>query len=274
MKSIPPKAGRTGGGVTSSSVKVAAIIPARMGSIRLPGKPLIEIEGLPMVEHVRRRALLCRGFSEVVVATCDEEISEVIQSFGGEVLMTSNKHQVATERIIEAIEKIDCTHVVNVQGDEILVLPVDLEKMVHAIQEAPENHVWNAVAHIEKKEELKDPAIVKCVLSQKGDLLYCSRDFSYLPLSVQNRFEPVRWIIGLLAYSRQGLKIFQKLVKTPLEEMESIEQMRFLENGIPIFSVSFTKAYPGINELREADYVKKHLREDPLQREVLKRILG
>ena len=102
-----------------TDIKIAAVIPARMASIRFPGKPLIEIQGLPMIEHVRRRALLCGGFSEVLVATCDTEILEAVETFGGRVIMTSKEHIMASDRVAEAALNLDCTHVINVQGDEI-----------------------------------------------------------------------------------------------------------------------------------------------------------
>ena len=116
---------------------VAAIIPARMGSSRFPGKPLIKVRGLPMVEHVRRRAVLSRVFSAVVVATCDREIADAVEGFGGTVIMTSAAHQAATDRVAEAMTHLDCTHVVNVQGDELLVLPIDLARMVGAMTATP-----------------------------------------------------------------------------------------------------------------------------------------
>ncbi len=248
-----------------SETKIAAIIPARMASTRLPGKPLLKIEGLPLLEHVRRRTLLCRGFSEVVVATCDSEIADMVESYGGKVIFTSSKHRVATERIIEAMRQLDCTHVLNVQGDEILVLPSDLEKMVNAMKRNPEVPVWNAVANIESKEILSDAAVVKCVLSKTGKILFCSRHFLHLG--------PVHWVIGILGYSRPFLERFQTLAPSPLEEKESIEQLRILENDYPITAVPFEKAYPGINEPREVQEVEKYLKEDPLQRAMLNKIL-
>lgn len=249
------------------NLKIAAVIPARMASTRFPGKPLISIQGLAIIEHVRRRVLLCKGFSDVVVATCDREIYDCVTSFGGRVVMTSAKHQVATERVIEAVKEMDCTHVINVQGDEVLVLPSNLDAMIAAIQARPENKAWNAVARLEKAEDLQDRSIVKCLLSQTKQMLYCSRSFSHLPL------ESIYWVIGLLGYSRKFLEEFQKLSKTPLEQLEFIEQLRLLENDIPIASVLFKKAYPGINEPREVTLVQKYLKEDSLQREVLKKIL-
>jgi len=161
--------------------RIAAIIPARMASTRFPNKPLLEIEGLPMIEHVRRRALLCKGFAEVVVATCDEAIAFAVKRFDGKVVMTSDKHCIATERIVEAAQHLDCTHVVNVQGDEILLVPSDLEKMLGDIMSNPKGPVWNAIAPLTTKESLRDSSMVKCVVSQTDHLLFCSRNFSTLP---------------------------------------------------------------------------------------------
>lgn len=245
--------------------KIAAIIPARMASTRFPGKPLLKIEGLPMIEHVRRRALLCQDFSDVVVATCDQEIADCIGTFKGRVVMTSPNHQVATERVIEAMTKLDCTHLVNVQGDEILVLPQDLERMTGAIRKNPQGKMWNAIAPLETKEELADPSIVKCVVSPSDQILFCARHASSL--------NSVYWVIGILGYSRSFLQSFSSLPKTLLEQETSIEQMRAIENDIPIQAVRFAKAYPGINEPREAAVVQQLLKEDPKQKKILAKIL-
>ena len=160
-----------------NEVQIAAIIPARMASSRYPGKPLIEIEGLPMIEHVRRRALMCKEFSDVLVATCDLEIQDAVESFGGTVVMTADTHEVATERIVEAVQSVDCTHVVNVQGDEILILPSDLRLMVDAIEDQPDGDVWNAVGKVTSINDLKDPAIVNSAVTKDGFIIFFSRDF-------------------------------------------------------------------------------------------------
>ena len=257
-----------------SKVKVVAVIPARMASSRFPGKPLIEVEGLPMIEHVRRRALLCRGFSKVVVATCDREILQVVERFGGEALMTSSKHPAATDRVAEAARRIDCTHVVNVQGDEILVLPSDLEQFVRALETQPEIPVWNAVARIEQAQELADRSIVKCVVSQSGRILFCARDFSRFPLMPESFFEPARKLLGVLGYRRDFLDRYGSLPRTPFETAESLDQSRILEQDIPLQSVSFVRGYLGVNEPREAQEARRCLETDPNQQSVLKEILA
>ena len=255
-----------------TDIKIAAVIPARMASIRYPGKPLIEIQGLPMIEHVRRRALLCGGFSEVVVATCDTEILEAVETFGGRVIMTSKKHIMASDRVAEAALNLDCTHVINVQGDEILVMPDDLSNMVESIHANPDGQYWNAIARIEKPAELTDTAIVKCVISTTGRILYCARDFTHLKLN--NTFEPVRKIIGVLGYTRESLLAFSKLSRTPLESTQSIDQSRIIEHEIHLMAVPFEKGYPGINDSREEILVKGILQSDPQQSSVLKKILS
>ena len=237
-----------------SATKIAAIIPARMASTRYPGKPLIEIEGLPMIEHVRRRTLLCQGFSDVIVATCDKEIHGVVSKYEGKVVMTSDQHIMASDRVAEAALTLDCTHVVNVQGDEILGMPDDLDKMIRAIEQSPEIPFWNATARIKKEEELADSAIVKCVVSITEKILYCSRQFQHLQLKPP--FEPVRKILGILGYRKEALIQFNRLPRTPLESTQSIDQSRIIENDSPLMSVPFASGYPGINDTREAEIVR------------------
>ena len=254
-------------------VRVAAVIPARMASSRFPGKPLLKVAGLPMVEHVRRRALLCGRFSEVVVATCDEEIAEVVRGCGGACLMTSSAHPAATDRVAEAARQLDCTHVINVQGDELLVLPRDLEQMVRAIEAEPGIPAWNAVARIERPEELRDPSIVKGTVSVSGRILYCSRDLSALAARSE-ALEAVRAILGILGYRRDFLERYGQLERTPLERAESIDQLRIIEHDVMLRAVEFGKGYPGINEPRDVEPVLSCLSEDAVQRAVLREIAG
>lgn len=255
-----------------STVKIAAVIPARMASTRFPGKPLLPIRGLPMVEHVRRRVLSCPAFSEVVVATCDHEIAQAVEGFGGRVVMTAASHPGATDRVAEAARRLDCTHVVNVQGDELLVLPEDLERMAAAVNAAPDVEAWNAVARIERCEELGDRSIVKCAVSHSGRILFCARDVSRLPLG-EGR-EPMRCVLGILGYRRDFLARYGTLTRTPLELAESIDQSRIIEHDVTLRSVTFSRGYPGINEPREVAMVERILDADPGQRLALQRILS
>jgi 3-deoxy-manno-octulosonate cytidylyltransferase (CMP-KDO synthetase) len=214
--------------------------------------------------------MLCDGFSDVVVATCDTEILEAVETFGGRVIMTSKEHIMASDRVAEAALNLDCTHVINVQGDEILVMPDDLSNMVESIHANPDCQYWNAIARIEKLAELTDTAIVKCVISIAGRILYCARDFGHLNLNTT--FEPVRKIIGVLGYTRESLFALSRLNRTPLETTQSIDQSRIIEHEIPLLAVPFEKGYPGINDSREEQMVRKILQTDPIQRSILKEI--
>jgi 3-deoxy-manno-octulosonate cytidylyltransferase (CMP-KDO synthetase) len=253
------------------SPKIAAIIPARMAASRFPGKPLLEVAGLPMVEHVRRRVSLSEAFSDIAVATCDTEIADVVQSHGGQVIMTSPEHEAATDRVAEAMAQVDCTHVVNVQGDEILVLPEDLQTLVQAIADRPDVPAWNAVSRIEHVDELTDPSMVKCVVSKTKRVLFCSRDFAFLGFD-EGPFEPVRKILGILAYSGPFLARYNQMERTPLELLGSIDQSRIIENDVVLQTVEWPRGYPGINYPREVAVVEKYLEEDELQRAILARI--
>jgi len=246
---------------------IAAVIPARMAASRYPGKPLLDIQGLPMIEHVRRRVVLCKRFSEVIVATCDKEIADAVGNFDGKVIMTSSKHTMATDRVAEATQHIDCTHVVNVQGDEVLILPKDLECMVEAIKDDPDGRYWNATALIESTDELTDTAVVKCVVSKSEMVLYCARDFSHLKL--QQDFEPVRKILGVLAFSREGLMAYTQLPRTPIETSQSIDQSRVLEHDLPLQGVRISAGYLGINNKREEQSVRRILESDSRQKSIL-----
>ena len=226
-----------------------------------------------MVEHVRRRALLCGGFHDVVVATCDPEIAEVVRHAGGKVAMTSSSHPAATDRVAEAAESLECTHIVNVQGDEILVLPADLEKMAAAMKEQPSLPVWNAVAVLEEPRELADPSIVKCVVSVSGRILFCSRNLSFLSGATPDGFEPARKVLGILGYRKEFLRRYPKLPRTPMEIRESVDQSRILEHDIPLQGVLFARGYPGINLPQELAQVESFLEKDPRQQKVLQQVL-
>ena len=242
-----------------------------MGSTRYPGKPLIEIEGLSMIEHVRRRTLLCDYFKEVVVATCDQEIFDVVTTSDGNVVMTSSDHIMASDRVSEVAASLDCTHIVNVQGDEILVLPEDLDLMANTIKNLPDNKYWNAISKIKHENEISDLSIVKCAVNAHDKIMYCARDFSSLNLG--KLFNPVRKVLGILGYSRDALLSYSSLPRTPLEISQSIDQSRIIENGFDLCSVTFSDGYPGINEPREVEIVKEILKTNPRQKEILKQIL-
>ena len=123
-------------------MKIIAVIPAHLASVRFPRKILFNIHGLPMIEHVRRRALLSENVSDVFVATRDKEIAETIHSFDGKVIMTANTHKNGTSRVAEAVKDIDCTHVMLLQGDEPLLLPRHMDEIIKVIKAHPDSEAW------------------------------------------------------------------------------------------------------------------------------------
>tara|TARA_Y100000590_G_scaffold294959_1_gene332441 strand:+ start:6288 stop:7055 length:768 start_codon:yes stop_codon:yes gene_type:complete len=250
---------------------IAAIIPARMNSKRYPGKPLIKIKGLPMIEHVRRRAHLCNGFSKIIVATCDKEIKDTVESYGGMVIMTSKKHIMASDRVAEAAEQIQCSHIINIQGDEILFMPDDVNKMIKFIYKNYRFDYFNAVGSIKNFNEIKDDNVVKCILSVNEKILFCTRELKNLKFS--KNYEPVKKILGILGYSKKGLRKFSKLKRTPFEKANSIDQSRIIENDYVLKGVKFIYSYPGINNRKEEELIKKILKKDKKQQEILEKIL-
>ena len=243
-----------------------------MASSRFPGKPLLKIRSLPMIEHVRRRALRCGKFSEVVVATCDEEIAQVVRQAGGRVIMTSPEHPAATDRVAEAARQMDCTHVMNIQGDEILVLPEDLGRMVSALETRPEVEYWNAVARIDENADLSNRSIVKCIVSRSERILYCGRDFSSLSGLEGEPFGSFRKVLGILGFRKEALQRYIRLERTPLETAEAIDQLRVLEHDFLLEGVLFQGGYIGINQPEEVALVQTCMEEDPLQRKVLQEL--
>jgi len=251
--------------------KIVAVIPAHLASVRFPRKILFPFHGLPMIEHVRRRALLSKAASDVVIATCDEEIAATIRDFGGKVIMTSNTHANGTTRVAEAVQHIDCTHVMLLQGDEPLLLPRHLDEMAGAINTAAAEMAWNATGPIENPAELDRHSFVKCAVSTTGRILYCFRRTpGYSTFDKQQMF--VRKILGIIAYRKDFLLQLTKMPPALIEQVEFIEQMRIIENGFALQSVPVSPSLPSVNEPQEAETVLRYIRENPEQRLLLEQI--
>lgn len=254
-------------------MKVVAIIPSHLASVRFPGKILFEFHGLPMIEHVRRRALLSKHIDDVYVATCDIEIAEAIQSFGGKVIMTSDQHANGTSRIAEAVAKIDCTHVILLQGDEPLLLPRHLDQLIDSIIQNPNSDAWNATAPLESPEELDRHSFVKCAISHNNKILLCFRRNPFFgELDKISRF--TRKILGLIAFKKEFLLKLTSLPPGLVELTESIEQMRIIENGYSLNAVNVNPSLPSVNEPSEADIVLEYLKSNYEQKIILQKILN
>jgi 3-deoxy-manno-octulosonate cytidylyltransferase (CMP-KDO synthetase) len=230
--------------------KVVAIIPARFGATRLPGKPLADIHGRPLIQHVYERARRARGVLRVLVATDDTRIEEAVRRFGGEAVMTSPRHASGTDRIAEAVAATDAGVVVNVQGDEPLLDPAAIEAAVEPLLRDPELPIATLSVPIRDVEEMLEPSVVKVVCDDHGDALYFSR--SPIPFVRQGAELDLRGAaaeavarglarrhLGLYAYRREALRRFAALPPSPLELAEGLEQLRALQHGLRIRVVAF-----------------------------------
>jgi 3-deoxy-manno-octulosonate cytidylyltransferase (CMP-KDO synthetase) len=215
-------------------LRIVAVIPARMGSSRFPGKPLAPILGRPMVEHVFRGAADCDRLEGVYVATCDDEIRDAVERFGGEVLMTSAAHERATDRVAEAAEALDADVVVMIQGDEPMITPEMIRAAVAPIVEDPDVGCVNLVRRIASRDEFLDPNTIKVVGDVRGDAVYFSRaPIPAVDFAREDR-PPVFKQVCVIPFRRDFLRDFASLPPTPLERAESVDMLRAVEHGRPI----------------------------------------
>ena len=253
-------------------MKIVAVIPARLASSRFPRKVLYKFHGLPMVEHVRRRALLSQAVTDVFVATPDQEIADVIRKYGGKVIQTSDKHLNGTTRVAEAIAGIDCSHVLLLQGDEPLLLPRHLDAFSHAIELNPRGDAWNATSPIEGIDELDRHSFVKCILSSSNRILFCyRRSPCFSDFNMQLHF--VHKMLGIMAFRKDFLVQLSTLPVSAIEVAESIEQLRIIEHGQHLQSVIIEPSLPSVNTPQELKVVESMLDVDAEQRAMLAHIL-
>ena len=221
-------------------MEILGIIPARYGSTRFPGKPLVEINGKPMVELVYEQAVKSRMLKKVVVATDNDKIFNQVKEFGGEVMMTSPQHQSGTDRCAEIISKPDQQNwdvIVNIQGDEPFIHPSQIDSLCRCF-EKPETQIATLIKAIQTNEELFNHNNVKVIINKYKQALYFSRS----PLPYCRNFPDHEWLkqhiyykhIGIYGYRASVLKEIAALPKTKLEITESLEQLRWLENGYVI----------------------------------------
>ena len=238
-------------------MKYIVIIPSRFQSTRLPGKPLLEIAGKPMIQWVWERAIKS-GASQVIIATDNQQIKEIAESFSATVCMTSEKHQSGTDRLAEVVQKFaiaDDQIIVNVQGDEPLI-PIDNITQVASLLENSDAPMSTLSAPIVEIEELQNPNAVKVVSDHNKNALYFSR--APIPFDRDSEFkltnasENFQRHIGIYAYRCGFLKQFSELPQSALEQIEKLEQLRVLSHGFQI-KVEQAKSIPQAGIDTEAD---------------------
>ena len=204
------------------------VIPARMGSTRYPGKPLVELAGKPMIQWVFEAAIRA-SVGEVLIATPDAEIAAVAKAFGAKAVMTRADHPSGTDRIAEVAATVAADYYVNVQGDEPMVDPADIRALSEAMRSGEADMASLYVPC--PAEDYANPSVVKVVTDLAGNALYFSR--SPIPFHRADQ-QPLKRHLGLYAYSRSLLLRYPSLPQSPLEITESLEQLRMLENGFKI----------------------------------------
>jgi 3-deoxy-manno-octulosonate cytidylyltransferase (CMP-KDO synthetase) len=215
-----------------SLAKVVVVIPARYGSTRLPGKPLVMLAGKTMIQRVFERAKLAKCANQVIVATDDERIVKAVEAFGGEARMTRSDHRTGTERVAEVAAHVEGDVFVNVQGDEPLLDPAAVDTAVASLLEEPQASIATVATPIKTPGDIMDPNVVKTVLDFEGDAIYFSR-------------APIPWVrdtgskvlarhlkhLGLYVFEREALLEYPTLPPGDLERIEQLEQLRWMENG-------------------------------------------
>lgn len=250
-------------------MKTVALIPARMGSSRFPGKPMSPICGMPMVEHVYWRCRLASAVDETFVATCDEVIRDHIEKIGGKAIMTSDKHERASDRVAEALISAErlCGHEFDiallVQGDEPMMAPEMLDALAAPLLEDSGIGVSNLAQTVDSDEEFVDPNCVKVVMRPDGTALYLSRE----PIPSASKYDGAyeRWKqVGIIGFRRKALLEYTELTPTPLEIIESIDVNRILEHGRTMMMVPTAHSTHAVDTRQDLDYVEKLMAADQL----------
>ena len=215
-----------------SDPQVVVVIPSRYAATRLPGKPLVNLAGKPMVQRVYEQAKLAQTVHRVLVATDDQRIVDAVQSFGGEVRMTRSDHRTGTERIAEVAAHEPGDVFVNVQGDEPLIDPVAIDTAIAALLEDPPAQIATVATAIRHVPDIMDPNVVKTVLDFDSNALYFSRAPVPWVRDTQQKVHVKYWKhLGLYVFQRDALLEYPTLPQGELEKIEQLEQLRWLENG-------------------------------------------
>jgi 3-deoxy-manno-octulosonate cytidylyltransferase (CMP-KDO synthetase) len=238
------------------ALDVVALIPARFASTRFPGKPLADIDGRTMIEHVYRRAAASPIVSRVIVATDDLRIAAAVAAFGGDVRLTRADHPSGTDRLAEVVSTLDCDVVVNVQGDEPLLDSRAIGEVVAPFTD-PSVSVTTLYRRIHHPSELADPNVVKLVLDRAGFALYFSRAAIPHARDPRGGWPPLYRHIGLYAYRRSALLVLASLEPTPLERAEKLEQLRALEHGIRVKAVETAYDSIGVDTPEDLEQVRR-----------------
>ncbi len=245
-------------------MQAIAIIPARYGSTRFPGKPLADKTGKPLIQHVVEQVRKAETISRTIVATDDQRIYDAVIGFGGEAVMTREDHPNGTSRLAEAVEQLDASPlklhpsslIVNVQGDEPEIEPGVIDQLVQGLADDPDAPMATLASPFADDEDPSNPNIVKLIVDQHGHAMYFSR--SLIPYYRDTQASGLKSQAylkhpGLYAYRRDFLLKYVTLPPTPLEEAEKLEQLRALEHGYKILIIQTRVRHHGIDTPEQYD---------------------
>lgn len=236
------------------------VIPARYASTRLPGKPLADIAGKPMIVRVYEQASKAKRLSGVIAAVDDERVYEAVVSHGGRAMMTAKNHPTGTDRLAEvAAAHPEAELIINVQGDEPLIEPDLIDALAAVFEEDPELQMATVKSPMADENEMRNPNNVKVVTDKKGYALYFSR--SLLPYPRENTGVTVYKHIGIYAYRRDFLLEYARMEPTALEQTESLEQLRALENGYKIKVIATDFKFVGVDTPEDLAEVNRLYKE-------------
>lgn len=233
------------------------VIPARYDSTRLPGKPLVNLAGKPMIQRVYEQCTMAVDSDRVFVATDDDRIRSVCESFGAKVVMTSSECLTGTDRVAEVSKKIDARYYINVQGDEPLFNPVDINLLIDSLN-FNEDEILMGYCAVASKADFENRAIPKIIFSEHKQLLYMSR--SPIPGNKKDEFRSAWRQVCAYAFPKKSLEVFSSVnSKTPIEEIEDLEMIRFLEKGVSIKVIEMSSESIAVDHLEDIEKVLKRL---------------
>jgi 3-deoxy-manno-octulosonate cytidylyltransferase (CMP-KDO synthetase) len=251
-----------------SILKAACVIPCRYASVRLPGKPLIDILGKPLVQHVYEQASKAKRFDQVIIATDDERIKETVEGFGGKAVMSPPSLPTGSDRVARVLEDLNLDHdvIMNLQGDEPLIDPLDLDRLVEAFEEVPGLQMTSLMAPLHDEDDVLNPNHVKCVVDHENFALYFSRHaIPYWRRKADSEWSHRQanyWLhLGVYAFSRTVLQRYACWPRSMLETTESLEQLRAIEHGVRIKMVTTSHPWPGVNTPEDVERVKEALQK-------------
>lgn len=235
-------------------MKIIAIIPARYESTRFPGKPLIEIAGISMIERVYNQVQESNKINQILVATDDIRIHKKVFKFGGKAVMTSKDHKSGTDRIWEVVKDLNCDGIINIQGDEPMISPHLINRVYTALLEYPQAVISAASKNYSYSDFLSNN-IIKVIFDKSSYALYFSR--SPIPFMERQGFSYFYHHYGIYGYSKKLLEFFYKTPQSDLEKKEKLEQLRFLEHSKSIYILRAKEKSYGVDTIQDKDLIEK-----------------